>query len=189
MRSTSLKYREKMLISSIPAGGVESVVFVANGLTEVKPRLSGRVPGLDRKMRYQDQYVVKMAKMIAICTLTESYLESKDVICGIVLRDHAYPIEDAASAINDAHAECQYSVMGPTPATGACCVSKWFSTEFLGLKTEEAATLRGDVMKNPEEKAYFHLFFCPVTGETSGTIGCTVVIEYDVVLIQTDLYS
>jgi len=179
---TKLVYSDSFTLNPASAS-VANHVFTANGLFDPNITGAGHQPrGFDQIMTMFDHYVVIGSKMVARFSNPNN---SQAIFGGIVLRDS----QDITTNVRDWE-ENGYvrTVMvsssngtGGSTLTYACNPSK-----FLGRsKPLSDSQLKGSVISNPTEQAYFHVGSWPIDAASDlSVLACNITIEYIVAFIE-----
>lgn len=182
---TKFLYAEQVVVDP-GAGTVAEHVFSANGLFDPN------TTGVGHQPRGFDQFLGIMYDHYTVigCRLTCSFSNSGSatpVMVFLKLTDNTTTSVNPIDFLESSY--CKRTTCagnGGSPTTMAINVSP---AKFLGRKAMDN-DLRGSVSTNPSEMCYIHIGACAVDGITDPSgIGCTVQIEYIVLLTEPKLLT
>ncbi len=178
-RIVKLRYQDNFISLTGALGTPNDRIFTGNGLFDPDISVGGHQPrGFDQIMPLYAYYTVVGSKISATYSFQTDVFSA---ICAIVLRDNPTIFTQTNDIMEDRNSK--YAIMqtgGPT-----VLVQKGFSPKrfFAISKPLSSQNLRGSILTNPMEQAYYHVTVSnsDINSLVSVPVNVNIVIDYVVV--------
>ncbi len=180
----STKYAETQIDLNAGAGGLMvSHLFAANGLYDPNVTGVGHQPlGFDQIMPMYDHYRVIGSRIRATFSNADT---SYSQIVGIHLQDNTTVSETSIDPLIE-NGMTRWTKVAPE-GSGGCVKTlqmNFSNKKFFGKAASSGDKYLGTISSNPTELAYFRLCCQPDHANDTGSVRCTVEIDYIALLTE-----
>lgn len=177
-----LRYVDVDTLTNV-AGALTSQLFSCNGAYDPDYTGGGHQPlWFDQIMPYFQHFCVLRSTIVA----TFSYNGTPSIVpvnVGIAVRGTS--TTSATAQLYIENGGCKWATLLPAAESSRTVKMSFDTKKFFGKKyAVDNYDLKGTILANPQEDAYFHVFTDPLTGAGTPSIDVQCVIHYSVVFSE-----